>query len=161
ERHKTLLKMLADMHTDTIFVNEYKKIIDAKMLEDYFLATIATGLEGLVVKRPDALYQPGKRNFNWIKLKRQEEGHLEDTLDCVVLGYYAGEGKRAQFGIGAFLVGVFNKKRDMFQTVAKIGTGMTDAEWQELKQKCDTLAVDAQPKNIECAKELVPDVWVT
>ncbi len=41
------------------------------------------------------IYQPGKRNFNWIKLKRQEEGHLEDTIDCVILGYYAGEGKRA------------------------------------------------------------------
>ena len=161
ERHEMLQKIVHSAHSDLIVVNEYKKITDAQQLQDYFFETVAAGLEGLVVKRPDATYQPGKRNFNWIKLKRQEEGHLEDTLDCVVLGYYAGEGKRAQFGIGAFLVGVFNKKRDMFQTVAKIGTGMTDAEWQELKQKCDTLAVDAQPKNIECAKELVPDVWVT
>ena len=65
-----------------------------------------------MVKKRDAVYQPGKRNFNWIKLKRQEEGHLEDTIDCVILGYYAVEGKRAAFGIGAFLVGVFNEKND-------------------------------------------------
>src|SRR5690606_24046518 len=126
QRHKTLQRLVEPIASEQIFVNEYKHMTDAKMLEDYFFATVATGLEGLMVKRPDALYQPGKRNFNWIKLKRQEEGHLEDTLDCVVLGYYAGKGKRSHFGIGAFLVGVFNKKADRFQTVAKIGTGMTD-----------------------------------
>lgn len=161
QRHKTLENILAEVKSEQIFVNEYHKMTDAKMLEDYFLATVATGLEGLVVKRPDALYQPGKRNFNWIKLKRQEEGHLEDTIDCVVLGYYAGKGKRAHFGIGAFLVGVFNKQADMFQTVAKIGTGMTDEEWKALKKKCDALIVENKPKNVECAKELTPDAWVT
>ena len=84
-------------------------------------------------------YTPGKRNFNWIKLKRQEEGHLEDTIDCVILGYYAGSGKRATFGIGAFLVGIFNQECDCYQTIAKIGTGLTDQEWKELKTRCDTL----------------------
>ena len=87
------------------------------------------------MKKPDSHYKPGKRNFNWIKLKRQEEGHLEDTFDCVILGYYAGEGKRAHFGMGAFLVGVFNPEADCFQTIAKIGTGLTDTEWKDLKKK--------------------------
>lgn len=131
-----------------------------KELEDYFLAMIASGLEGVVVKRPDAPYQPGKRNFNWIKLKRQEVGHLEDTIDCVILGYYAGSGKRAQFGIGAFLVGVFNPGIDAFQTVAKIGTGLKDAGWRELKQKSDQLISPEKPRNVVCAKDLFPDVWV-
>jgi len=161
ERHHSLEKLVQGLKSDSIFVIESKEITSAKMLEDYFLATVSTGLEGLVVKRPNAIYQPGKRNFNWIKLKRQEEGHLEDTLDCVVLGYYTGKGKRASFGIGAFLVGVFNKGRDEFQTVAKIGTGMTDAEWKAVKHTCDALVVDEKPKNVACAKELYPDVWVT
>jgi len=161
ERHEKLKSLLHGIKTDHLFVIENKKMHNAKELEDYFYAEVAQGLEGVMVKRPDALYQPGKRNFNWIKLKRQEEGHLEDTIDCVVLGYYAGKGKRAHFGIGAFLVGVFNQKLDMFQTVAKIGTGMTDEEWRTLKKKCDSLAVDHKPKNVQCAKELTPDVWVT
>lgn len=161
QRHAQLKEMIGGIKTEHLFVIEHKKIDNAKELEDYFYSEVAQGLEGLVVKRPDALYQPGKRNFNWIKLKRQEEGHLEDTIDCVVLGYYAGKGKRAHFGIGAFLVGVFNKELDMFQTVAKIGTGMTDVEWRELKKKCDSLAAENKPKNIQCAKELTPDVWVT
>lgn len=161
ERHSTLTKILNGVTSQHLFTIQHKKIDSAKELEDYFYSEVAQGLEGLVVKRPDALYQPGKRNFNWIKLKRQEEGHLEDTMDCVILGYYLGKGKRAHFGIGAFLVGVYNKNKDMFQTVAKIGTGMTDDEWKELKKKCDALASEDKPKNIECAKELTPDMWVT
>lgn len=161
KRHQKLETILQSIKSENLFVIKHTLMQSAKQLEDYFLDTVATGLEGLVVKRPDAIYQPGKRNFNWIKLKRQEEGHLEDTMDCVILGYYAGKGKRAHFGIGAFLVGVFNKKLDMFQTVAKIGTGMTDDEWRELKKKCDNLVTEEKPKNIQCAKELTPDVWVT
>jgi len=138
-----------------------KKIETAEQLEEYFKHSISAGLEGLVVKRPDATYQPGKRNFNWIKLKRQEEGHLEDTIDCVILGYYAGSGKRAAFGIGAFLVGVYNQDDDRFETIAKIGTGLSDKGWQELKQKCDEIAVKQKPVNITCAKDLYPDVWCT
>lgn len=136
------------------------KVTTAQELEDYFNENIAAGLEGLVVKRPDAIYQPGKRNFNWIKLKRTQEGELEDTLDCVILGYYAGEGKRAQFGVGAFLVGLFNHNEDRFETVAKIGTGLKDEDWIELKQKCDAIKIAQQPKNVICVKELYPDVWV-
>ncbi|CAN5199313.1 ATP-dependent DNA ligase [soil metagenome] len=139
---------------------EEKKVSTAKELEDYFNLDISAGLEGLVVKRPDAIYQPGKRNFNWIKLKRTDEGELEDTLDCVILGYYTGEGRRTKFGVGAFLVGLFNKKEDRFETVAKIGTGMKDEDWMDLKLRCDAIKVLHQPKNVVCVKELYPDVWV-
>lgn len=160
ERREKLEVLLEHVQDSTVQIIEEKNITDAKQLEDYFLANIASGLEGLVVKRPDARYQPGKRNFNWIKLKRQEEGHLEDTVDCVILGYYAGQGKRARFGIGALLVGVYNKNKDLFQTVAKIGTGLKDAEWQEVKKRCDTIAVEQKPTNVVCDKNLAPDIWV-
>jgi len=143
-----------------IYPIEEKKITTAKQLEDYFEENISSGLEGLVVKRPDANYQPGKRNFNWIKLKRQESGSLEDTIDCVVLGYYYGQGKRVHFGIGALLVGIYNEKKDIYQTVAKIGTGLTDEEWKAQKKSADHLKMDHKPNNVECAKELYPDVWV-
>ncbi len=160
DRRKKLEQLLKGFKSDRVMVIEEKVITDTKALEDYFVSKIAAGLEGLVVKRPDAVYQPGKRNFNWIKLKRKEEGQLEDTVDCVILGYYAGKGKRVSFGVGAFLVGVYNKKKDLFQTVAKIGTGLKDVEWKELKKKCDAIRVKEMPHNVVCAKELYPDVWV-
>lgn len=161
KRYKQLQTIVRSSESGVLQLIQERRIKTAQELERYFLETVGEGLEGLVVKRMDAIYQPGKRNFNWIKLKRQEEGHVEDTIDCVVLGYYAGSGKRAVFGIGAFLVGVFNKKEDRFETVAKVGTGLTDAEWTDLKKRCDVLAVAHKPHQVVCAKELYPDVWVS
>lgn len=159
ERRNALEKIFKNFGDETIQIIEEKRIHSARELEDYFTHAIAAGLEGLVVKKPDSIYQPGKRNFNWIKLKRTQEGELEDTIDCVVLGYNAGSGKRAGFGIGAFLVGIYNKKEDRFETIAKIGTGLKDQDWLDIKKKCDSLKVKEQPKNVVCAKELAPDVW--
>jgi DNA ligase-1 len=159
-RREVLLSMLEENKHDAVQAIDEEYITSGQQLLHYFQKNISAGLEGLVVKRPDSVYTPGKRNFNWIKLKRQEEGHLDDTLDCVVLGYYYGHGKRALFGIGAFLVGVYNKTSDRFETIAKVGTGLSDDEWRALRSTCDQMKVAEQPKNVACAKELAPDVWV-
>lgn len=145
----------------TVQVIDEQIFDDLTELEAYFQEQIDCGLEGIIAKRLDAPYKAGKRNFNWIKLKRLETGSLEDTVDCVVLGYYRGRGKRAEFGIGALLVGVFNDKKDRFESVAKIGTGLSDTEWRAYKKMCDSLAVHEQPHNVDVAKGLIPDIWVT
>jgi len=161
ERRKYLTKLFDFNNAKKVVAIKEVKIETAKELDSYFMENITSGLEGIIAKKPNSTYQPGKRNFNWIKLKRNEDSKFDDTLDCVILGYYAGQGKRAHFGIGAFLVGVYNKHKDHFQTVAKIGTGLKDNEWIELKKKCDQLKIHEKPKNVECSKELYPDVWVT
>ena len=155
-----LFKKLPPAAQECAQLIEEQVVTTAEELENYFHTNIAQGLEGIVVKRPDAIYMPGKRNFNWIKLKRQETGSLEDTIDCVILGYYSGAGKRAKFGIGALLVGIYDAEKDVFQTVAKIGTGLSDEEWIELRKSCDSLRVGQWPGNVECSKELLPDVLV-
>ncbi|TET07062.1 ATP-dependent DNA ligase [Candidatus Dependentiae bacterium] len=160
DRREALLKLFSKFKNPIIRIIEEKVITSSKELLDYFNHNISAGLEGLVVKRPDAVYQPGKRNFNWIKLKRQEEGELADTIDCVILGYYAGSGKRAAFGIGAFLVGVYNKSEDCFETIAKVGTGLKDSDWIELRERCDKIKRTKKLVNVVCSKELYPDVWV-
>ncbi len=160
ERRHVMAKLFPAEHSKTISVIDEYVVSTAEQLEDYFEKTMSSGLEGLVVKRLDSVYQPGKRNFNWIKLKRMEAGGLEDSIDAVILGYYLGSGKRALFGIGAFLVGVYNKAHDRFETLAKVGTGLTDEEWKDLKLRCDHKKVPAQLHNVICAKELIPDVWV-
>lgn len=160
QRRKKLLKVLPKTDNSLVSVIDERAVTTTEELENYFLSEVAAGLEGLVVKKIDAPYQPGKRNFNWIKLKRRQQGHLEDTIDCVILGYYYGAGRRASFGIGAFLVGVYNKAEDCFQTIAKVGTGLKDEQWKDLKKKCDELVVAHKPNNVVCPKELAPDVWV-
>ncbi|HEV2140036.1 MAG TPA: ATP-dependent DNA ligase [Candidatus Dormibacteraeota bacterium] len=125
-----------------------------KTLLDY----ISQGLEGVVVKRPDSPYQAGARNFNWVKLKRHTSGQLSDTVDLVLLGYYFGKGKRAEFGVGALLAGVYDKPHDRFVTITKLGTGLSDAEWREIHKRADKLQVDRKPARVESV--LVPDVWL-
>ncbi|KIX85334.1 ATP-dependent DNA ligase [Vermiphilus pyriformis] len=132
----------------------------AQEMQGYFDQALAHGLEGLMAKRPDSLYQPGKRNFNWIKLKKHQESSVEDTIDCVILGYYLGSGKRTSFGIGAFLVGVYDKPNDRFETIAKVGTGLSDQDWKILKTECDKYKASEKPMNVVCVPELYPSVWV-
>lgn len=160
ERRQFLATFLSVDSRQTVSLIEERIVSNAHDLEEYFEEQMDSGLEGVVVKKLNSVYQPGKRNFNWIKLKRQEGKELQDTVDAVVLGYYAGKGKRAQFGIGAFLIGVYNDEVDRFETVAKIGTGLSDEGWSDLKQRCDALKVKTQPHNVVCSKELFPDVWV-
>ena len=159
--NKKVLEEAVDSYaTQTIQMIQEIPITTSQELEAYFIQEIAAGLEGLVIKKPDSFYQAGKRSFNWIKLKYQASEKLQDTLDVVILGYYPGKGKRAQFGIGAFLVGIYNHEDDAYETVAKVGTGLTDSQWVELKKQCDERAVSNKPKNVVCADDLAPMVWV-
>jgi len=162
QRRALLKEFFTHIHSDKIVLIEEKTIRSAQDVLTYFQAEVQKGLEGIMVKRTDAIYQPGKRNFNWIKLKRTEEtGGLADSIDTVIVGYYAGRGKRAKLGIGAFLVALYDKEHDQFVTVAKIGTGLSDEQWHEMKKRFDSYAAPSQPHNVVCDKALIPDVWIT
>jgi DNA ligase-1 len=158
QRREQLASILPGICT-TVRLIEEELIQSAVELALYFEHAMSAGLEGIVVKNSQAIYQPGKRNSNWIKLKRQERGELADTIDCVILGYYAGAGRRTQLGIGAFLVGIYNPEADRFETIAKVGTGLSDAEWKDLRSRCDEAVVRERPHNVWCPSGLVPDVW--
>ncbi|MCG2691708.1 DNA ligase, partial [Microgenomates group bacterium] len=95
---------------------------------------------------------------NWVKLKKATEGELVDTIDAVVMGYYAGKGKRTGFGVGAFLVGVTDGEK--IGSIAKIGTGLTDEQWQELKARSTKLETRNKPAEYLVDKNLEPDVWL-
>ena len=144
----------------TIKVTNNLIVSSSKQLADYFKQAKDKGLEGLIVKNVESVYEAGNRGFSWVKFKREENGLVDDSLDCVVLGYYKGTGKRSDFGIGAFLVAVFDEKTEKFLTIAKIGTGLTDEEWRELQVKSSKLKVQSVPKNVEIQKDLLPDVLV-
>lgn len=163
KRFELLQKAFQNFHKNIheyITILEHKRAITAEQIEEYFNYEVSRGFEGIMAKRDDAPYQAGKRNFVWIKLKYQEVGGLEDTIDAVVLGYYPGHGKRAQFGIGSCLLGIYSKTQDAFVTLAKLGTGLSDDEWRELKKQCDKIAVREKPHNVICVKALEPHVWV-
>ena len=154
------MKMLeATIQPDDILVLTSNHIVrDAKTLSLLFEEAINKGLEGVVVKKLESPYEAGARNFNWVKLKRHSAGALQDTIDCVLLGYIFGRGKRAALGAGALLVGVYDKKQDMFVTVSKIGTGLSDEEWRSIKERTKGLVVDHKPARVSSLIE--PSVWL-
>ncbi len=160
ERYAALKECIISCESSVLQVAEQVSCETPASLESYFLSCIGDGLEGIMAKRPEGRYQPGKRNFNWIKLKRIERGILDDTIDAVILGYYYGAGRRSGFGIGALLVGVYNQEQDRFESIAKIGTGLSDLEWVAIREACDQERIGSQPVDVVVMPALAPDVWV-
>ena len=91
---------------------------------------------------------------------KAKSGGLVDTIDCVVMGIYAGR-EKGRFWSRAFLVGVLSNLSDLnYLTISKIGTGLTDEQWKELKIKSEKLKVKSCPKEYDVPKALNPDIWI-
>src|SRR5260221_13528857 len=127
---------------DVLMLTKHQMVRDAKTLSRLFDEAVSLGLEGLVVKKLDSPYEAGARNFNWVKLKRHSAGALQDTIDCVLLGYIFGRGKRATLGAGGLLVGVCDMRQDLFVTALRIGTELTNEEWRRIRERTKGLVVD-------------------
>jgi len=184
DRKKATLRALnLTESTENILLTRQKIVTKTKEFDQFFKEVVGEELEGLMAKKLDAIYQAGGRNFNWVKYKAGMKSELADTIDCVVLGYYRGKGRRSAFGIGAFLVGVIlplgkklkikNEKLKItiqnlklekefaFLTISKIGTGLTDKQWKKMFKKAESLKLKTQsrPKEYIVDKNLYPDVW--
>ncbi len=161
ERRKILEETLRQAQGKSLMLSPEIVTRDANDIRRYHDEQLKKGLEGAVVKKWDSIYEPGRAGYHWVKFKEEEgkTGKLTDTIDAVVMGYYRGEGKRSRFGIGAFLVGVV--RGDNIVTVTKIGTGVSDQLWKEIRKRLNDIKVSVAPKEYkEVNKMLTPDVWV-
>ena len=160
EKRRKILEKLIKEKSKVIKLSPQIVTGDSEELREYHEEQIKNGLEGVVTKKWQSFYEPGRRGFHWVKLKQEETkkgGGLADTIECVVMGTYRGKGKRASFGVGAFLVGV--KKGEKFLTISKIGTGLTDEQFRELKVQSSKFKVKEKPKEYQVDKNLDPDTW--
>jgi DNA ligase-1 len=144
----------------TLVLAEMKIVNKPEELSNYFEDCVQKGLEGIMAKKLDGVYQAGARGWNWIKYKASYAGNLVDTIDAVVMGIDFGQGKRNKFGVGAFLIGVFDRVSATYKTISKVGTGLTDEEWRELKSQSLKYKVDEKPKEYDVNKLNDCDVWV-
>jgi DNA ligase-1 len=127
-------------------------------LETAFEQAVTDGCEGLVCKSvsPAATYQAGARGWMWIKLKRDYRTELSDTVDLVVVGAFAGRGRR--HGVyGALLLAAYDPDADAFAAVTKCGTGFSDAELAALPARLAPLARSQRPARVDARQQ--PDVW--
>ncbi len=131
---------------------------DPHEVDLFFDEVVEEGFEGIIAKRLDGVYTAGSRNFNWIKLKRSYKGALSDTVDLVLIGYYRGKGLRTKLGIGAVLGAVFDPATGEFLSIARIGSGLTEEKWKELREMLDELRTNGPLQGVRSG--LVPDFWV-
>jgi len=128
-------------------VKEGNNVIISVFVEDqgekYYKASQQKGLEGIMAKKKDSKYTPGKRSNNWLKIKKIKE------CDCVIFGYTNGTGTRKKT-FGALILGLYENEKPVY--VGKVGTGFTQKtleklteKFQNLKSETKTLqAVDVQ-----------------
>ena len=156
ERHEILKRVIKD--GDTIKVAEHVATDSTIDLKKYYELSKKHNLEGLIVKKPEGTYQAGARSYSWIKLKKADEKLLDDSVDVVVLGYYVGRGERSKFGVGGFLVGIYDEKEKVFKTLSKVGTGLKDEDWEYFKKEADKHKINEIPSNVLMHKIYKPDV---
>lgn len=158
KRRELLAKTLKE--TSKFRITPFAVTDNPDIVREHYTKYIKQGLEGIIVKKSTAPYVPGRTGYRWVKMKQSEKasGKLSDTVDCVIMGYTGGQGKRVSFGLGQFLAGV--RDGDSFKTVTKVGTGLTDEQFKELKIRLEPLIAKEQPKEYDVSKALVPDFWV-
>jgi DNA ligase-1 len=144
--------------SDRLRLTTAHEVATAAELEAAFEQAVADGSEGLVCKSTgsSAIYQAGARGWMWIKLKRDYRTELADTVDLVVVGGYAGRGRR-RGTYGAVLLAAYNPEEELYQTVGKCGTGFSDAELAALPAKLAPLTRTERPARVD--SRVPADVW--
>jgi bifunctional non-homologous end joining protein LigD len=99
-------------------------------------ASRKAGLEGIMGKKLDSHYEPGRRSGVWVKVKNR------NRQEFVIGGWLDGEGKRSGHP-GALLVGYYDSGK--FVYAGKVGTGFTDAMLDKLQSAMKPLATDQNP----------------
>ena len=131
---------------------------DPEEIEKFFYEALENGCEGLMIKALDGVYQAGARGWLWIKLKKSYESKIIEPIDVVVVGAFFGKGRRAKT-YGALLAAVYNKDKDVFETICKVGSGFTDKDLEKLPEIFDKYKIEKRHARV--VSELEADVWFT
>ena len=126
----------------------YSDSIDDYGIDFYNIAK-ENGLEGIIAKRKDSLYQPGTRTRSWLKIK------VEQRHEAVICGYTKNKDTDRLFS--SLLLGRYDNNK--FQYIGQVGTGFNEAMQQEIMKKMKPLVTRNVPfdETPQLGKETV---WV-
>ena len=125
-------------------------------IEEFMENSINAGSEGLMLKMLDKPYQAGSRGSHWLKLKREYQNELGDSLDLVVIGGFFGKGRRTG-NYGTLLLATYDEDEDTFTSICKVGTGFTDEDLDQIYQILNPKVTIK--KNPRITSEMEADVW--
>ena len=151
-------KFLEDVVTEDKLVKLVPKMIvkSESEIESVLENSINAGCEGLMLKVLNAPYRAGLRGGNWLKLKREYQNELGDSLDLVVIGAFFGRGRRTG-KYGTLLLATYNAANDTFPSICKVGTGFTDESLDQLYQILSNKVT--LKKNPRIVSEMTADIW--
>lgn len=156
ERRKELERMIKE--SDRVKLSTLIITDSVDEAERFFSQALQDGCEGIVAKSvaPDSTYQAGARGWLWIKYKREYKSEMVDTVDLVVVGAFAGRGRRSGT-YGALLMATYNKEKDVFETVTKLGSGFDDLTLFGLPSRFAELRLNEKDRSVE--SKLEADFW--
>ncbi len=125
-----------------------------KEAEKFFKETLKKGMEGIIAKKIDSIYKPGRYVKGWVKLKP-----VQDTLDLVITGAQWGEGKRSHW-LSSFILSC--KKGKDYVSIGKVGTGIKEKEgeltFKELTKKLKPYITETKGKNVDIKPKIIIEV---
>jgi bifunctional non-homologous end joining protein LigD len=127
------LEQLLDQRNKTVQLSDTFDDGDA-----LFRAAQEQRFEGIVAKRADSRYEPGRRSHGWVKVK------ATNRQEFVVGGYTRGEGRRAGT-FGSLLLGVYDEAGKKLRYTGSVGTGFTEKEIDRLLPILRQLETDEPP----------------
>ncbi|KAI5187577.1 DNA ligase 1 [Nematocida homosporus] len=158
ERKAQLAKHFQPVPGEVFLVTaEVLQATDIDRMNTLFSQALLFGCEGLMLKSTGSTstYEPSKRSQKWVKLKSDYIQGMHDTFDLIVVGAYAGKGKRT--GVhGGFLLGCLNEEGEV-QTLTKIGTGFSEAFLQAASTELEAYKSSTPTADISGPPQ--PDIW--
>lgn len=157
KRRKELKRIVKE--NERVKLTEQLVTDDPKVVDQYMAKAVESGCEGLVLKSigEDSIYKAGARGFLWIKYKRDYKSEMQDTIDLVVVGAFAGRGRRAGT-YGALLMAAYDPDSDSFKTTSKLGTGFDDATLARLPKTFEPYKLDHRHPRVD--SQIEADYWL-
>ncbi|MFC4905811.1 non-homologous end-joining DNA ligase [Actinomadura gamaensis] len=150
---RALLAELELAATGPVEVPPYLDGSDSAQVAELMDFTREQGLEGLMAKRLDSPYRPGRRVEFWRKIKNFR------TQEVVICGWKPGRGRR-EGGVGSLLLGEYDAKGRLC-FVGHVGTGFSDRDLDELYETLWPLRRSSSPYDEEVPREAARDAqWV-
>jgi DNA ligase-1 len=125
-------------------------------VEMFMASAIENGCEGLMIKHPHSTYRAGAREYAWVKLKREYQSELADTLDLVIVGALYGRGRRVG-KYGALLLAAYDAKADLFRSTTKVGTGFSDESLAKFFKDLEKYVLSHKHPRVDTGMKM--DVW--
>jgi DNA ligase D-like protein (predicted ligase)/DNA ligase D-like protein (predicted polymerase)/DNA ligase D-like protein (predicted 3'-phosphoesterase) len=119
--------------------------------EELFEAAKSLGIEGIMAKRRDGKYTPGKRNDTWIKVK------VKETMECVIIGFTKGTGDR-QNTFGSLQLA--EETTDGLIYRGRVGTGFDDRLLSKLRDRLNAHITKLRPEISSEMHEETESIWI-